>query len=63
MVACDFFVSVTATFRIVYVFVSMEIGSRRIIHFNVTQHPTAEWTTQQLREFLAYDPSVPVSHP
>src|ERR1017187_5005275 len=33
----------------------MEVGSRRILHFNVTQHPTAEWTTQQFREFLAYD--------
>ncbi len=41
VVACDFFVSVTATFRIVYVFVVMEIGSRRILHCNVTRHPTA----------------------
>src|SRR5262249_875140 len=54
-VAGDFFVSVTATFRIVYVFVAMEIGSRRILHFNVTEHPTAEWTTQQFREFLSFD--------
>ena len=46
-VACDFFISVTATFRIIYVFVAMEIGSRRILHFNVTEHPTAEWTIQQ----------------
>ena len=55
IVACDFFVSVTATFRIVYVFVAMEIGSRRILHTNVTMHPTAEWTIQQFREFLAFD--------
>ncbi len=55
IVACDFFVSVTASFRIFYVFVAMEVGSRRILHFNVTQHPTAEWTTQQFREFLAFD--------
>ncbi len=54
-VACDFFVSVTATFRILYVFVAMEIGSRRILHTNVTTKPTAEWTTQQFREFLAFD--------
>jgi putative transposase len=32
MVACDFFVSVTATFRLLYVFVAMEIGTRRIVH-------------------------------
>jgi transposase InsO family protein len=50
MVACDFFVSVTVGFRILYVFVALEIGSRRIVHFNVTEHPTAEWTLQQLRE-------------
>jgi putative transposase len=36
-----------------YVFVAMEIGSRRILHSNVTEHPTAEWTTQQFREVLA----------
>jgi hypothetical protein len=44
IVACDFFVSVTAHFRTVYVFVALEIGSRRLVHFNVTEHPTAEWT-------------------
>ena len=55
IVACDFFVSVTATFQIIYVFVAMEIGSRRILHFNVTAHPTAEWTIQQFREFLVFD--------
>ena len=55
IVACDFFVSVTASFRVLYVFVAMEIGSRRILHCNVTEHPTAEWTIQQFREFLAFD--------
>jgi hypothetical protein len=55
IVACDFFVSVTASFRILYVFVAMEVGSRRILHANVTAHPTAEWTTQQFREFLVFD--------
>jgi len=49
---CDFLVSITAAFQIFYVFVAMEIGSRRIPHFNVTMHPTAEWTTQQFREIL-----------
>jgi hypothetical protein len=50
IVACDFFVAATATFRLAYVFIIMEVGSRRIVHFNVTQHPSAEWTLQQLRE-------------
>jgi putative transposase len=57
IVACDFFVSVTATLRVLYVFVALEIGSRRILHVNVTDHPTAEWTIQQFREFLEYDHS------
>src|SRR5215510_7596722 len=51
----DFFVVVTATFRLVYVLVIMEIGTRRILHFNVTRHPTAEWTMQQFRESVIGD--------
>lgn len=49
---CDFFVSVTARFRLLYVFVIMEVGTRRIAHFNVTEHPTADWTLQQFREVM-----------
>ncbi len=55
IVACDFVTVVTANFRILYVFVAMEVGSRRILHLNVTGHPTSEWTIQQFREFLAFD--------
>ena len=55
IVACDFFVSVTVSFRILYIFVALEIGSRRLLHFNVTEHPTSEWTLQQLREALPGD--------
>lgn len=55
IVACDFFVSATASFRILYVFVALEIGSRRLVHLNVTGHPTADWTLQQLRETLPGD--------
>ena len=55
IVACDFFVVVTATFRTLYVFVIMELGTRRILHQNVTAHPTAEWTLQQFREALPDD--------
>jgi hypothetical protein len=50
VIAGDFFASVSLTFRFLYVFVAMEIGSRRIPHCDVTAHPTAEWTTQQFRE-------------
>lgn len=51
-VACDFCTAVTAGLRVVYVFVVMEIGTRRLLHVNVTAHPTASWTLQQLREAL-----------
>jgi putative transposase len=49
VLACDFFVVVTATFRVVYVFVVLEVGTRRILHTNATAHPTADWTAQQFR--------------
>jgi putative transposase len=52
IVACDFMVAVTARFRILYIFVLLEIGSRRIVHCNVTAHPTADWTMQQFREAI-----------
>jgi putative transposase len=57
IVACDFCVVVTATFRLLYVFVVMEHLTRRILHVNVTTYPTAPWTMQQLRE------AVPAEHP
>jgi hypothetical protein len=55
IVACDFCVVVTATFRLLYVFVVMEHATRRILHCNVTAHPTAQWTLQQLREAIPAD--------
>jgi transposase InsO family protein len=55
IVACDFFVVVTATFRTLYVFVIIELATRRILHHNVTADPTSEWTLQQFREALADD--------
>jgi transposase InsO family protein len=55
IVACDFCVVVTITFRLLYVFVLMEHATRRILHINVTAHPTASWTLQQLREALPAD--------
>jgi len=55
IVACDFFVAVTANFRRLYVFVVIEHGSRRIVRVAVTAHPTAAWTLQQLREVVGFD--------
>jgi hypothetical protein len=55
IVACDFCVVVTVTFRLLYVFVIIEHASRRLLHVNVTAHPTAEWTLQQLREAIPAD--------
>lgn len=55
IVACDFCVVVTATFRLLYVLVVIEHGSRRLLHCNVTGHPTAEWTRQQLRDAIPSD--------
>jgi hypothetical protein len=49
ILACDFFIAVTATFRILYVFVVIEHGTRRLAHVNVTANPSADWTLQQLR--------------
>jgi putative transposase len=55
IIACDFFVAVTATFRLLYVFVVIEHHSRRLIHCNVTAHPSAAWTLQQLREAVGLE--------
>jgi transposase InsO family protein len=55
VLACDFFVTVGATFRVVYIFVVMEVGTRRIVHWNVTAHPTADWTAQQFRMIVSGD--------
>ena len=57
IVACDCCVVVTATFRLLYVFIVMEHATRRILHANVTAHPTALWTLQQLREAIPADHS------
>jgi len=55
MLATDFFVVVTATFRILYVFVVLEVGTRRILHWNVTAHPNADWTAEQFRMIVGGD--------
>jgi putative transposase len=48
--AADFFVVPTATCRLLFVLVILAHQRRRVVHVAVTSHPTAAWTTQQLRE-------------
>jgi len=48
--ACDFFVVPTATFRLLFCCVILSHDRRRILHFNVTAHPTAEWTAHRIVE-------------
>lgn len=55
IVACDLFTVVSATFKVLYVFVVVEHATRRILHVNVTRHPTGDWTLQQLREAIPED--------
>ena len=50
IIAIDFFIVPTGTFRILFVFVVLAHDRRRVLHFNVTAHPTANWTGQQIRE-------------
>ncbi len=55
IVAVDFFVVPTLTFRVLFVFVVLAHDHRRILHFNVTSHPTAEWAAQQIREAFPWE--------
>src|SRR5215470_17385923 len=55
LVSIDFFTVPTIRFQILYVFLVLAHDRRRILHFNVTAHPTAEWTAQQLREAFPFD--------
>ena len=53
--AIDFFTVPTATFRVLFVFVVLSQERRRVVHFGVTEHPTQEWTMQQMREAFPWD--------
>ena len=55
IVACDLLVIVTASFRLLYILVVVHHESRRLLHVNVTRHPTAAWTLQQLREAIVFE--------
>ena len=50
LISIDFFTVSSATFRVLFLLVILRHERRRIIHFNVTAHPTAVWTARQLLE-------------
>ncbi len=50
LASIDFFTVPTATFRVLYVFVVLAHDRRRVVHFSVTEHPTAAWTARQIVE-------------
>ena len=51
----DFFVVPTATFGLLYVLVVMNHARRKVVHFNITDSPTAAWTAQQIVNAFPYD--------
>jgi putative transposase len=55
LVSVDFFTVPTIRFQVLYVFLVLAHDRRRVVHFNVIAHPTAEWTAQQLREAFPFD--------
>ncbi len=59
IVAVDFFTVPTVTFRILFCFIVLRHDQRRVLHFNVTEHPTEQWTWQQIIEALPWDEAPP----
>jgi putative transposase len=57
--ACDLFCLQTITFRTLYVFFVIHHASRQVLHVQVTSHPTAEWTAQQIVECCGWDCEAP----
>jgi transposase InsO family protein len=55
LVSVDFFAVPTITFRILYVFLILAHDRRKVLHFNITAHPTAEWVCQQLVQAFPFD--------
>ena len=50
LVSIDFFTAPTAGWRVLFVLVGLAHHRRRVLHFNVTEHPTAAWAAQQIVE-------------
>jgi putative transposase len=59
LIALDFFTVPTATFRVLFVLIVLSHGRRRLVHFNVTEHPTAEWTARQLLQACGLEEETP----
>jgi hypothetical protein len=55
LASIDFFTVPTATFHVLYVFFVLAHDRRRVLHFNVTEHPSAAWTAQQIIETFPED--------
>ncbi len=55
LVAMDFFVVPTVDFKVLFVLVILAHDRRRVVHFNVTEHPTEQWTAQQIVEAFPWD--------
>jgi len=55
LASIDFFTVHTVWFEILFVFIVLAHDRRRVVHFNVTAHPTAEWTAQQMLEAFPFD--------
>ncbi|HKA53474.1 MAG TPA: integrase core domain-containing protein [Candidatus Binatia bacterium] len=55
LVALDFFIVPTVTHKVLFVLVILAHHRRRVIHFNITEHPTAQWTAQQVVEAFPWN--------
>ncbi len=55
LIALDFFVVPTATFRVLFVLLVLAHDRRRVVHYNVTEHPSAEWTARQVVQAFTWD--------
>jgi hypothetical protein len=55
IVACAFFTVPTVTFQVLFVFIALAHERRRIVHFHITEHPTAQWTAQQIVEAFSWE--------
>lgn len=55
IVGIDFFTAATATFRVLYCFIVLRHDRRQVVHFNVTAHPKAQWTAQQVSDAFPFD--------